>query len=105
MKQIKQNKQIKLFKKMILYVARIDKMNNLKDSRPCTNCYNIIKGLGIKKIIYSTDKNDYDICKTCKYKPENTSLGYNFIASGCLPREKRQDLEICRTEKTTEKSN
>ena len=88
MKQIKQNKQIKLFKKMILYVARIDKMNNLKDSRPCTNCYNIIKGLGIKKIIYSTDKNDYDICKTCKYKPENTSLGYSYIAGGYISRQK-----------------
>ena len=89
---------------MILYVVRIDKMNNLKDSRPCRNCYNIIRGLGIKKIIYSTDNNDYDSCKTNKYKPENTSLGYNFIASGCLPREKTAEKTAEKpAEKPTEK--
>ena len=74
---------------MVLYIARIDRLNNLKDSRPCKNCYNIIRGLGIKKIIYSTDNNDYNSFKTNKYKPENISLGYSFIEGGCLSREKR----------------
>ena len=90
---------------MILYVARIDKMNNLKDSRPCTNCYNIIKGLGIKKIIYSTDNNDYDICKTCKYKPENTSLGYSYIAGGYISRQKSTNQSTNQSTNNLKKNN
>ena len=74
---------------MVLYVARIDKMNNLKDSRPCINCYNVIRTLGIKKIVYSTDDNDYEFSKTLDYKPENVSLGYSYIKNGFISTKKR----------------
>ena len=78
---------------MILYVARVDKMNKLKDSRPCINCYNVIRSLGIKKIVYSTDDSEYELSKTHDYKPENVSLGYSYIKHGFVPREKKKKKE------------
>jgi deoxycytidylate deaminase len=40
-------------KNLILIVIRIDKKNNLVDSKPCTHCVEVMKNLGIKKVIYS----------------------------------------------------
>ena len=49
-----QNKRV-VVKKMKLYIVRVGTYGELKDSRPCLNCFNTIKNLGIKKIIYSTN--------------------------------------------------
>tara|TARA_B100001996_G_scaffold305985_1_gene247157 strand:- start:727 stop:1011 length:285 start_codon:yes stop_codon:yes gene_type:complete len=78
----KTNNILKFFKKMVLFVARLDKMDNLKDSQPCGHCYKVIKKLGIKKIVYSTDQNNYDYCKTVDYEPSSISLGYSYIRDG-----------------------
>ena len=72
-------------------------MNNLKDSRPCINCYNVIRSLGIKKIVYSTDDNDYEFSKTLDYKPENVSLGYSYIKNGFISTKKRHKTKYKET--------
>lgn len=41
------------YKNFILVVIRLDKNNNLCDSKPCVNCLNLIRKSNIKKIYYS----------------------------------------------------
>lgn len=40
----------------IIYVARVNKQGRDRDSRPCEKCYKLIKNSGIKRIIYTTEK-------------------------------------------------
>ena len=37
-----------------IYVARVNKNGQQRNSRPCTLCYRIIKNAGIKKVIYTS---------------------------------------------------
>lgn len=47
-------------KKLTLIVVRTNKDLSLSNSMPCFNCVNILKDIGIEKIIYSSgDKNIY----------------------------------------------
>ena len=36
-----------------IYVARINKRGEARDSRPCKRCFEVIKSNGIKKIVYT----------------------------------------------------
>lgn len=47
-----------------IIVVRIGKDGKLKDSMPCTFCYNYIQNAGIKKIYYSTNNDDIICIKT-----------------------------------------
>lgn len=38
-----------------MVVIRLNKRGELRDSKPCANCGKIIKGLGIKKVWWSTE--------------------------------------------------
>ena len=76
------NNILKFFRKMVLFVVRLDRMDNLKDSQPCSDCYKVIKRLGIKKIVYSTEQSSYEYCKTADYEPATVSLGYSYIRHG-----------------------
>lgn len=38
-----------------LYIARIKKDNSTGLAKPCINCMAMLKSLGIKKIVYTTD--------------------------------------------------
>ena len=44
-----------------LYVVQVDQSGNLRSSRPCGHCMNVIKLLGIRRIFYS--QNDGTIAK------------------------------------------
>lgn len=58
MRQLKKNKcKIKReVRKLTLVVYRFGSNGCLRESKPCAICTDMIKSLGIKKIIYSTDK-------------------------------------------------
>jgi len=43
----------------ILYVARVSKNGMDRNSKPCSQCFDIISKLGIKKIIYTVENNEY----------------------------------------------
>ena len=68
------NKVIKKFKKIILYVVRIDKENSLKISTPCTDCMHVIKDLQIKKIIHSDNNAKLEIIMPENYKSTHYTL-------------------------------
>jgi deoxycytidylate deaminase len=36
-----------------IYVARVNKRGEARDSRPCKRCFEVIKNNGIKKIVYT----------------------------------------------------
>lgn len=39
-----------------IYVARVNKRGEARDSRPCKNCFEAIKNNGIKKIVYTVSE-------------------------------------------------
>jgi deoxycytidylate deaminase len=39
-----------------IYVARVNRRGEQRDSRPCNRCYEAIKNSGIKKIVYTTSE-------------------------------------------------
>lgn len=53
---------------MTLVVIRINSNSNITGSKPCKHCCNIIKAIGIKKVIYSdndgifVDEKASDMC-------------------------------------------
>jgi len=53
-------------KKLDLIVLRITKDRSLANARPCFNCLNMMKDIGIKKVYYSTGINEEIICEQVK---------------------------------------
>lgn len=45
-------------KKLDLVVIRINKLGELRDSGPCHSCIELMKMIGVRKIHFSTGKND-----------------------------------------------
>lgn len=39
----------------VIYVARLSKSGEDRDSKPCPRCFDLIKSHGIKRIIYTTN--------------------------------------------------
>jgi deoxycytidylate deaminase len=46
----------KNIKGAVIYVARVNKQGLDRDSHPCKKCSELIKSVGIKKIIYTSEK-------------------------------------------------
>lgn len=67
------------FKKMELYVVRINNNDEIKYSAPCNHCLDIIKTLQIKKIIYSIDNGGFEIVKPQYYNNNYITLGFRQI--------------------------
>lgn len=42
-----------------IYVARINRHGDDRDSRPCSKCLSLIRLAGIKKIVYTSEKGSY----------------------------------------------
>lgn len=68
-----------MFKKATLYVVRTDKTGNYLNSAPCRDCFKIIKELSIKKIIYSTNDNKFEMYKSEDYETNHISNGNRFL--------------------------
>jgi len=68
----------KIFKKVTLYIVRIDTEGKYKNSAPCKNCFRIITELNIKKIIFSTD-DDFVSYKTEDFQTDHISNGNKFL--------------------------
>lgn len=43
------------YKKVTLYIVRINRKGDLKSSAPCIDCYNMLTKCGVKRIVYSSD--------------------------------------------------
>ncbi len=46
-----------------LLVVRLDMLGNLVLSKPCSDCYGLIKSVGIKKVFYTNNERGIDIIK------------------------------------------
>lgn len=53
----------KVIKGTTLYVVRLRRNNSIGMSKPCISCMFYITGMGVKKIIYSTDDGSFYIMK------------------------------------------
>jgi deoxycytidylate deaminase len=40
----------------IIYIARVNKNGQARDSKPCSRCYSALRFNGIKKIVYTTSE-------------------------------------------------
>lgn len=68
-----------MFKKITLYIVRCDRHGEIKDSAPCVDCMKVILGLGIKKIIYSTNEGKFIIVKPEDYSVVHVSIGRKLL--------------------------
>jgi len=75
-----EKKAEKKFKKTTLYIVRIDREGNYRNSAPCVDCLNIIMQLNIKKIIFSTE-DDFQIYKASEFNTTHQSNGNRFLES------------------------
>lgn len=57
-------------KKLELLVIRTDRLGNLKNSKPCNHCLQILMLFGVKTVYYSTDEGDIvkEIVKNVKHE-------------------------------------
>lgn len=47
----------------VVYVVRIGRMGDMKNSKPCPMCEQILRHVGVKKVIYSINDNHVECCK------------------------------------------
>lgn len=73
------NKTTKNFKKIVLYVVRLDAEDILQESCPCINCMNKIQDLGIKRVIHSTRDGGIEIRDPQDYITEHISTGNRIL--------------------------
>ena len=58
---------------------RTDNEGNYRNSAPCMNCFNVICKLNIKKIIFSSENNEFEIHKTSEYHTDHVSHGNRYL--------------------------
>ena len=68
----------KVFKKTTLYIVRTDGKGNFRNSAPCSNCFELINKLNIKRIIFSTDTY-FETCKPINFQTSHISSGNRHI--------------------------
>ena len=68
---------------------RTDNEGNYRNSAPCKNCFNVICQLNIKKIIFSSDENSFEIHKPKDYKTTHISHGNRYLQALLNDNEKK----------------
>lgn len=51
----------KNLKGAVIYVARVNKQGKDRDSHPCQKCSSLIESVGIKKVVYTSEK-EKNVC-------------------------------------------
>ncbi len=57
-----------------MYVARINKAGEWKMSKPCSMCHEVMKFVGIKRVVYTIGDNEWG---TYKIDGEDAEIGYD----------------------------
>ena len=57
-----------------MYVARINKSGDWKMSKPCSMCHEVMKFVGIKRVVYTIGKDEWG---TYKINDEGAEVGYD----------------------------
>jgi len=58
-----------------LYVARINKQGDWKMSKPCSMCHEVMKFVGVKRVVYTVGPNQWDSYKISEDMDEEI-IGY-----------------------------
>jgi len=66
------------FKKIKLYIVRINKKDELRSSAPCVDCYNMLVNHGVKRIVYSTG-NGFQKTLLKDFTPTQITTGRHFL--------------------------
>ena len=74
-----------MIKSIDVYVVRRGSNNDLRDSKPCIDCYNCMKKYNMRNLIYSTDDGELIKVRFNNFKPTKESLGRKFIDGGMKP--------------------
>lgn len=69
------NKATNKFKKIVLYVVRLDSDDILQESCPCIDCMNKIQDLGIKRVIHSTNGGGIEVREPVDYFTKHITTG------------------------------
>ena len=72
-------KCIKNFKKIILYVVRLDSHDLLQESTPCVNCMKIINKLRIKRVVHSTNGGSIVVRQPRSYENKHVTRGQRTL--------------------------
>ena len=75
----KSRKIQKLFRRMILYVVRTDSEYVLKESAPCIDCMQVIKMMGIKRVVHTTTDGYTTIKTPATHVSTHRTEGRRFI--------------------------
>ena len=58
-----------------VYVARVNRAGEWKKSKPCSMCHEVLKFVGVKKVVYTTGPNQWDAYKIAEEMDEEI-IGY-----------------------------
>jgi tRNA(Arg) A34 adenosine deaminase TadA len=67
------------FKKVTLYVCRIDGKNMLQESAPCAHCMDTIRLLNIKRVVHSANDNSLVKRTPRTYYSEHVTHGHKMM--------------------------
>lgn len=76
---IKEKKVKTIFHKATIYIVRLRKEDIFGSSGPCVDCLQAIKKVGIKKMVYSEDKDTINIIKPSQYNIFHETLGTRIL--------------------------
>ena len=69
----------KKMKKITLYVVRIGNDDTLRNSAPCTNCFDVIREMGIKRIVFSNENGEIISTNTNSFTTTHFTHGTRAI--------------------------
>lgn len=58
----------------VIYVARVNRSGEWKMSKPCSMCHEVMKFVGVKKVVYTIGPNEWG---TYKLHDESVEVGYD----------------------------
>ena len=67
------------FKKVVLYVVRLDANNDLQESGPCVDCMEQIQKLNIKRVVHSTYGGKVEKIKPVNYVSKHVTNGKKVL--------------------------
>ncbi len=68
-------------KKINILVIRYNNDGNLMDSKPCKDCIEMMRAIGINKVYYSTPEHNITAIKLQNLHSDHISWGYRYILS------------------------
>lgn len=73
------------FKKVTLYVCRLDNNEMLRESAPCLHCMDTIRLLNVKRIVFSGEDSAIRACKPHAHHTQYVTPGSGFYKSSNMP--------------------